>query len=109
MSRALTSLPMVNPTISSSGLKTKASSGSGTHQRVSRRTRIGSPEPATRLPIPSAHVVTDGESDDLELGAQDQGQLGLGNTPAGVASDTYRFSRTGDAAPDPERSRRYRW
>ena len=49
MSRALTSLPIVKPTISSSGLKTKASSGSGTHQRVSRRTRIGCPGPTTRL------------------------------------------------------------
>ena len=32
MSRALTSLPIVKPTSSSAGLKTRASSGSGTHQ-----------------------------------------------------------------------------
>ncbi len=51
MSRALTSLPIVNPTSSSAGLKTRASSGSGTDQFESRRTRIGSPGPATRLGV----------------------------------------------------------
>ena len=40
MSRALTSLPTVMPLSSSAGLKTRASSGSGTHQIESRRTRI---------------------------------------------------------------------
>ena len=33
------------------GLSTRASSGSGTHQRVSRRTRIGCPGPTTRLGV----------------------------------------------------------
>src|SRR5690242_61266 len=48
MARALTSLPTVQPTSFSDGLRTIASSGSGTDHLESRRARIGSPGPATR-------------------------------------------------------------
>ena len=51
MSRALTSLPIVKPTSFSAGLRTSASSGSGTDHRESVRTRIGSPGPTTRLGV----------------------------------------------------------
>ena len=47
MSRALTSLPIVNPTSLSAGLRTIASSGSGTDHFESPRTRIDSNGPTT--------------------------------------------------------------
>src|SRR5215208_6876480 len=48
MSRLLTSLPMVNPTIRRSGETTSASSGSGTLHLLSARTRMGFSGPTTR-------------------------------------------------------------
>ncbi len=43
-------------------------------------------------------IVGDQEADNLCLGVEDEGELGLGDVPARVRSDAQRCARRGDAA-----------
>ena len=45
------------------------------------------------LDVPGADIVADREADQLQRGAQDQSQLGLGHRPARVAADANRLAR----------------